>query len=56
MLTVIVPPGVISGGVASAQMARYLRHHPLTPQEGLALLVMMVVIVAVVLWICKHWY
>lgn len=56
MLTVIVPPGVISGGVASAQIAWYLRHHTLTPQDGLAVLVMIVVIVAVVLWMCKHWY
>lgn len=56
MLTVIVPPGVISGGVASAQMAWYLQRHPVTPQDGLAVLVMIVVIVAVVLWMCKHWY
>ena len=49
MLTVIVPPGVISGSVASAQMAWYLRRHTVTPQDWLAVLVMVVLIVALVL-------
>ena len=56
MMTVFVPPGVISGGVAPAQMAWYLRNHSVTPQDWLAVLVLVVLIVAVVLWLCKHWY
>ena len=55
MLTVIVPPGVISGGVASAQMAWYLRRHTVTLQDWLAVLALVVLFVAAVLWICKHY-
>ena len=56
MLTVIVPPGVISGGVASAQMAWYLRNHSVTSQDWLVILIIVAAVLAAVFWICKRWY
>lgn len=51
-----VPPGVISGSVASARMAWYLRNHSVTPQDWLVILIIVAAVLAAVCWICKRWY
>lgn len=51
-----VQPGVISGGMASAQMAWYLRNHSVIPQDWLVILIIVAAVLAAVCWFCKRWY
>lgn len=52
----MVPPGVISGSIASAQMAWYLNLHTVTLQDWLIILIIVAAVLAAVSWSIKHWY